>query len=143
MVEYSSRGRSLWQTTNYRDGNVGTMTIEIRRPRTVTIALVCFGPALIIGVFIITFAWGEALAGVLTFLVVTTLAVLSARRHNWARWTLTIVTLVSFVLMQSLLRFQLSYGAGLGIATGLQILLEIVGCALLFVPPSNRWYART
>ena len=115
---------------------------ENSRPRTVTVALMCFGPALLIGAFIITFAWGEPIAGLLTFLVISTLAVLAARRHNWARWAITIVTLISFVLMQSLLRFQLSYGPGMGIATAVQIGLEIVGCALLFVPSSNRWYAR-
>src|SRR5438093_4594854 len=117
-------------------------TAENPRPRTVTLALVCFGPALLIGAFTITFAWGEPIAGLLTFVVIITLAILSARRHSWARWTLTIVTLISFVLMQSLFRFQLTYGVGMGIATATQICLEIVGCILLFVPSSNRWYAR-
>jgi len=119
------------------------MTTDTPRPRTVTYALLCFGPALLIGAFTVTFAWGEPIAGLLTFVVIITLAILAARRHNWARWTITIVTLASFVLMQSLFRFQLSYGIGMGVATVLQISLEIAGCVLLFVPASNRWYART
>ena len=88
-------------------------TTENPRPRAVTLALVCFGPALLIGAFTITFAWGEPIAGLLTFVVIITLAILAARRHSWARWTLTIVTLASFILMQSLFRFQLSYGVGM------------------------------
>jgi hypothetical protein len=111
-------------------------------PPTVRYAVGGLAISLLIGTAILGFGWGFPPQAVLTFVVIGFLIVQVARRRNWARWILTIVTIASLVLMNSLIRFQLTYSLLTGTATVSQILLEVVGCVLLFVPSAGRWYRR-
>jgi hypothetical protein len=113
------------------------------RPPTATFAIWCFALALFIGCGLIAFAWGFYRQAGLTFLTIGVLIVLVARRQNWARWTLTIVTIASLIMMWPLIRFQLTYGTAVAAATCVQIMLEILGCILLFLPRSSGWYRGT
>jgi hypothetical protein len=116
---------------------------QAARPRTAIFAIWCFGLALFIGTGLIAFAWGFYRQAGLTFLGIGLLIVFAARRQNWARWILTIVTIVSLIMMWPLIRFQLTYGPMVAVATCVQIVLEILGCLLLFLPSSNGWYRGT
>jgi len=111
-----------------------------RKPRIVTYAIWCFSVSLLIGSAILAFSWGFPVQALLTFLAIGLLIFSSARRHNWARWVLTMITIASFILMWTIIGFQLTYSPLIGAATAIQICLEVIGCTLLFLPLSNRWY---
>lgn len=113
-----------------------------RRPRSVTLALGAMSIALLIGVSILHFGWRVPVVALVSFVLVGALIFGAARRRNWARWTLAILTIVSTVLTQSLVRVQLIYGVLVPIATIVQLSLEAVGLYLLFRPDAGRWYRR-
>jgi hypothetical protein len=112
------------------------------RPRTVAYAIWCLSISLLIGTGILGFGWEFPQQAFLTFLIIGFLVFQVARGRNWARWILTIITATSLVLMWSLIRFQLTYSLPTGVATVIQVCLEVIGCGLLFLPQSNRWYRR-
>lgn len=113
------------------------------RPQSVTSGAWCMGLALAIGVAILLYGWREAMVAWVCLVFVGALIVLAARRHNWARWTLLVVTLLSFVFGWSFTRFQLSYGGPIAIGTALQLVLEVAGIVLLVSDSARRWYRRT
>ena len=112
------------------------------RPRPVVYATWCFTISLLIGASILGFGWGFPVQAWLSLLIVGSLIFLVSRRHNWARWILTIVTITFLVLTWDLVRFQFTYTLFMGTATFVQFSLELLGCCLLFVPRSSSWYAR-
>ena len=110
------------------------------RPRSVTLAICLLSVALLLGVAILGFGWRVPVVALATFLIVGALILGIARRHNWARWVLAILTIVVLVLTWSLVRFQLTFGIVVPIATVAQITLEAAGLVLLFCPAAGRWY---
>lgn len=110
------------------------------RPRSVTVAVGSLSIALLLGVAILGFGWRVPVVALSTFLVVGSLIFSAARRHTWARWALAILTIVAFAMTWPLVRFQLTYGIVVPIATVAQIALETVGLYLLFRPAAGRWY---
>jgi hypothetical protein len=112
-------------------------------PRSVTLAVGALSVALLLGVAILAFGWRVPLVALATFVIVGSLIFSAARRHNWARWALAILTLATFALTWSLVRFQLTFGVVVPIATVAQIALEVVGFYLLFRPAAGRWYSAT
>jgi len=117
-----------------------TLRDNVPRPRSVTYAISCFGVALVVGVAILAFPWGLPLQAFFTLLIIGFLIFNSARRRNWGRWTLTILTIAALTTTWPLLHYQLTYNLILGVATAAQISLELLGCCLLFLPQSGRWY---
>ena len=112
------------------------------RPRSVTIAVWCMAVALALGVAILI-GWDVPKITVATAVIIAGLIWAVAWRQNWARWTLAAVTISSVVFTWGIIRFQLSYGTWLPIATAAQLILEAVGLFLLFRPEAGRWYRRT
>jgi hypothetical protein len=110
------------------------------RPRSVTLAVRLLSIALLLGVAILGFGWRVPVVALSTFLVVGWLIFSAARRHNWARWALALLTIVAFAMTWSLVRFQLTYGIVVPLATVAQVTLEAVGFYLLFRPAAARWY---
>jgi hypothetical protein len=113
-----------------------------QRPPSVTFAVCAMSVALLIGVSILYFGWvfpGIALG---TLVIIGALIVGVARRSNWARWTLTLITVGTVLMTLPIVRFQLGYSLLVGVATGAQLLLEGAGCVLLFRPAAARWYGR-
>ncbi len=112
------------------------------RPRPIVYAAWCFAVSLVIGAAILGFGWGFPLQAWLSLLIIGFLIFHAARRRNWARWILTIVALTFLVITWDLVLFQLTYSALMGTATVTQLTLELLGCCLLFLPQSGRWYGR-
>jgi len=112
------------------------------RPRVVTAALWCFTVALIIGSAMLAVPWHEPDLGVITLLVIGSLVLAAAQGLNWARWTLTVLTIVALGATWPVLSFQMSYRMDMAAATAVQIVLELVGCYLLLRPASTAWYRR-
>ena len=110
------------------------------RPRSVTVAVGSLSIALLLGVGILDFGWRVPVVALSTVLVVGALIFSAARRHNWARWALAILTIAAFALTWPLMRFQLTFRVVVPIATVVQITLETVGLYLLFRPAAGRWY---
>ena len=112
-------------------------------PKSVILAVLCFGISLVIGVAILLYAWREPMLALLCLLFVGLLIALTAQRHNWARWTLTVVTLASLIVnwVLGFLPFQLTYGGLISAGTVMQVGLELAGCVLLYVAASRQWYA--
>jgi hypothetical protein len=115
----------------------------VPRPLTVTYAVRCLSASLLVGAGILAFAWEFPEIALVVVLVIAFLIFQCYRGRDWARWTLTIVTMASLLDTWSLIRFQLGYGVIVGGATVVQILLELLGCLLLFLPASHRWYRRS
>ena len=113
------------------------------RPRTVTLAVGALSVALLLGVAILGFGWRVPVVAVSTVVIVGGLLFGVTRRHNWARWVLAILTIVVLALTWPLVRFQLTYGTVVPIATVAQIVLEAVGLVLLFLPAAGRWFRRS
>ena len=111
-----------------------------QRPRSVTLAVGALSIALLIGVAILWFGWRVPTVALVALVLVGGLIFGTARRRNWARWTLVILTITSTVLTQSFVRFQLTFGVLVPIATVAQLTLEAVGLWLLFRPDARRWY---
>lgn len=120
----------------------GTTPKADRRPRSVTLAVSFLTLALGIGVAILMFAWGYPTIALATFVLVGGLILGIARRHNWARWALAAVTILSLVVTWSVVWFQLTFGVVLPIATSVQLLLEAAAFYLLFRPTAGRWLRR-
>jgi len=114
-------------------------------PRHVAIAVASFSVALAIGVAILYFGWVLPTIALVCLVVIGLLILLAALRRNWARWTLVLVTLVSLVFnwLGGMLPFQLTYGGIISVGTALQVVLELVGCWLLFTAPARAWYRRS
>ena len=119
-----------------------TPRVTDQRPRSVTLAVGALSIALLLGVAILGFGWRVPVVAVSTFLIVGGLIFAAARRHNWARWVLAILTIMVLVLTWPLVRFQLTYGLVVPIATVVQITLEAAGLILLFRPAAGRWFRR-
>ena len=111
-------------------------------PRTVTGALACFIISLLIGVEILAGPWDLPLQGLFTLLLVGFFIVQSARRRNWARWVLAIMTITTLVGLRAIYRLQLEADRLLAAATATQLILEMAACVLLFLPSSGRWFRR-
>jgi hypothetical protein len=105
----------------------------------VTVGLACLGGALLIGVAILLSAWREPRLAIVCFVIIGGLIWLAARR-SWARVALIVLTVLSLVVNVyfGFLPFQLQYGGVISIATGIQIVLEIVGCGLLLARSRTR-----
>jgi hypothetical protein len=112
------------------------------RPRSVKIAVRCMAVALALGVAILI-GWDVPKITAATVVIIGGLIWAVAWRQNWARWTLAAVTISSLVFTWGIIRFQLSYGTLLPIATAAQLILEALGLFLLFRPEAGRWYRRT
>jgi hypothetical protein len=112
------------------------------RPRRVTIAVAALSVALGLGAAILTFAWQYPVVALVTLAVVGLLIAAVARGRNWARWTLTVFTIVGLVSTWPVVRFQLGYGVLLPLATATQLVLEALGLLLLFGPSAGRWFRR-
>ena len=97
--------------------------------------------ALVLGV-VILFGWGVPKIALAALLIIGILIWAIAWRQNWARWTLAAVTVISFAFTFEIIRFQMTYGILLPLATAAQFVLEIVGFYLLFRPAAARWYRR-
>jgi hypothetical protein len=113
-----------------------------RRPLSVTLGIAALTLALGLGVAILAWGWDTPLVALVTLALVGSLIVGTARGHNWARWALTLLTAAALVLMFPVVRFQLTYGVLLPLATATQLALELVGCYLLFRAPGGAWYRR-
>lgn len=95
--------------------------------------------SLVIGVAILLFAWRTPRIALFCLLLVGLLIVLALHR-GWPRWVITALAVSSLGATFPLVRFQLTYGTVIPIATALQLALELAGCVLLFHPRSSRWY---
>jgi hypothetical protein len=95
--------------------------------------------ALVLGVAILI-GWDVPKITVATAVIIGGLIWAVAWRHNWARWTLAVLTISSVLFTWDIIRFQLGYGTLLPIATAAQYVLEGVGLFLLFRPEAGRWY---
>jgi uncharacterized membrane protein (UPF0136 family) len=111
-------------------------------PKRVVAALTLMTVALLLGVAILVWAWRQPAIAVACLLIIGGLIGLAARRRNWARVTLVLVTVLSLIVNWALgfLPFQLQYGGVIAVATGAQIVLEIAACALLFHQTARDWY---
>jgi hypothetical protein len=116
------------------------MSAPNHRPREVTVAVAAFGAALLIGFAILQFGWRVPRVALATLALVGALIVGVARRQNWARWALLVLTVVSLIMTWPLLSVQLTYGVLVPLATITQLVLEAVGFTLLFRPAAGRWY---
>lgn len=96
--------------------------------------------ALLLGLAILGFGWRVPEVAVAALVIVGGLIFGAARRQNWARWVLAILTVVVLVMTWSLIRIQLTFGIVVPIATVAQIALEAAGLYLLFRPDAGRWY---
>jgi hypothetical protein len=110
------------------------------RPPSVTLAVYALSLALLLGVAILGFGWGYPSIALITLVTIGGLILGVARRHNWARWALLVVTVLALALTWPVVRFQLTYGVVLPLATVVQLALEAVAFVLLFRPPARRWY---
>lgn len=110
------------------------------RPAGVTVSIAALAIALLLGVAILAFGWGEPLVALVTGVVVGGLIVGAALRRNWARWALVVLTIVATATSWPLLRIQLSYGIVVPAATVVQFVLELLGLILLFRPVASAWY---
>jgi len=111
-------------------------------PKSVVTALTLMTLALLLGVAILVWAWRQPALALVCVLVIGGLNGLAARRHNWARVTLVIVTVLSLIGNAALgfLPFQLQYGGVIAMATGVQIVLEVAACGLLLTRQARDWY---
>ena len=110
------------------------------RHRSVTFAVGALSVALALGAAILWLGWQVPLVALVSLLIVGGLIFAVARRQNWARWTLAILTIASTVLTRSLVQYQLTYHVLVPMATVAQLTLEAVGLYLLFRPAAGRWY---
>lgn len=110
------------------------------RPRSVTLGVAALSIALLLGAGIIALGWRVPELALVALVIVGGLIVGAARRHNWARWTLATLIVVSTALTRSLVLFQLTYHVLVPLATVAQLSLEVVGLYLLFRPDAGRWY---
>lgn len=109
------------------------------RPATVTYGTACLAVSLLIGVAILQYAWRTPRIALVCLVLMGGLIVL-ARRRGWPRWVIAGLAVVSVAATFPEVRFQLSYGGVISVATAVQLILELVGCVLLFHPRSTRWY---
>lgn len=111
------------------------------RPATVPWGAACLGVSLLIGVAILLFAWREPRIAFFCLVVVGALIAVALGRA-WPRWVITFMAVASLAVTFPLVRFQLTFGTVVPIATSVQLALELIGCALLFHPRSSTWYRR-
>jgi hypothetical protein len=110
------------------------------RPRSITLAVYAQSLALVLGLAILVFGWKVPWVALATCVIVGSLIVAVARRHNWARWALLSLTLVALFMTSPLLKVQLTFGVLVPVATVVQLALEVMGFVLLFRPAAGRWY---
>jgi len=92
-------------------------------------------------VAILFFAWREPRIALLCLVIVGALIAFALRR-SWPRWVITFMAVASLAVTFPLVRFQLTFGTVIPIATAVQLALELIGWALLFHPRSSSWYRR-
>lgn len=110
------------------------------RPRSVTLATLAMSVALLLGMAILNFGWRVPEVAGAAFVIVGGLIFATARRQNWARWVLAILTVLVSCMTWSLIRIQLTFGIVVPMATVAQLALEAAGLYLLFRPAAGRWF---
>jgi hypothetical protein len=74
-------------------------------------------------------------------LIIGTLILAVARRRNWARLTIAVLTIVGLFPNAVLLPIQLRDYPLVGASTIAQTVLQLIGVALLFTRDARSWYA--
>ena len=104
-----------------------------------TYGALCMGVSLLIGVSILLFAWREPRAAWLSLALVGVPTVF-ALWHAWPRWVIAIMAIGSVAATLPQVRFQLTFGTAVPVATLAQFAIELTAFVLLFHPRSSRWY---
>lgn len=126
------------------------MTASPERPPEVTLAVTLVGASLVVGGLDLILQYAglsspqseaSSLLGLIFGAAVTSVFLwLILRRHNWARITFAILTLVTVVTSIPILLNELSGDVVGAVLTVTQIALQLVAVWLLFRPLANAWF---